>query len=185
MRITAKLCVTAVVSLTSLNVHASARQVDKTSTPTAPPDVCSLLTKADIAAVQKDELQDTRASSVPTSGLVMEQCLYRTRNAPNSVTLVLATADPAARPQPKLSDFWNRRFHDGGTDREDGDEGSQPKAVAGVGDEAFWVGNALAGALYVRRGEQFVRVSVGGVKKLDERIERSKVLARAALKKLW
>ena len=59
-----------------------------------------------------------------------------------------------------------------------------PKRVRGVGDEAFWVGNRLAGSLYVRKGSAVLRVSVGGAGTEEEKIEKSKALAKRALKRL-
>jgi hypothetical protein len=49
---------------------------------------------------------------------------------------------------------------------------------------AYWVGTPITGALYVLQGDNFVRISVGGVGEESARIERSKVLARAAVKRL-
>jgi hypothetical protein len=40
------------------------------------------------------------------------------------------------------------------------------------------------GALYVLQGDKFVRISVGGVGEESLRVKKSKVLARAAVKRL-
>lgn len=63
-------------------------------------------------------------------------------------------------------------------------EAGPAKAVEGVGDEAYWVGNRLAGALYVRGGDAFIRLSVGGKGGEQEKLQRSKRLARRILKRL-
>ena len=52
------------------------------------------------------------------------------------------------------------------------------------GDEAFWTGDAHAGALYVLGAGTVVRISVGGVSDEEERIQRSKTLAQAALNRV-
>lgn len=59
-----------------------------------------------------------------------------------------------------------------------------PRPIPGAGDEAFWTGDARAGALYVLSADAVLRISVGGVSDEEERIRRSKVLARAALNRL-
>jgi hypothetical protein len=56
--------------------------------------------------------------------------------------------------------------------------------VSGVGDEAWWTGNAQVGALYVLKGDAFLRISVGGGEPERARIERSRLLARRALRRL-
>jgi hypothetical protein len=56
--------------------------------------------------------------------------------------------------------------------------------VKGVGDEAFWSGTRVAGALYVLRGNTFIRVSVGGIADERERIDKSRQIAIAALARL-
>jgi hypothetical protein len=42
----------------------------------------------------------------------------------------------------------------------------------------------MVGALYVLKGNTFVRISVGGVREEPARIEKSVALARLALKRL-
>ena len=59
-----------------------------------------------------------------------------------------------------------------------------PKPIAGLGDEAFWVGDPLSGALYVLKGEIFLRVSVGGPTDEAQKIKRARALASRALKRL-
>jgi hypothetical protein len=53
-----------------------------------------------------------------------------------------------------------------------------------VGEEAYWVGGPVVGALYILRGDTFLRISVGGVREESRRIEKSIALARAALKRM-
>jgi len=67
-------------------------------------------------------------------------------------------------------------------DREE--ELRKPRPIDGLGEEAYWVGNPISGALYVLKGNSFLRISVGGVREESARIEKSKALARAALKRL-
>ena len=57
-------------------------------------------------------------------------------------------------------------------------------AITGVGEQAYWVGSPLVGALYVLKGNTFLRISVGGVREEPVRIQKSVALARLALKRL-
>jgi hypothetical protein len=97
--------------------------------------------------------------------------------------------------------FWRKQFHPGkdtaiekdsaGAEKksvaerkEQEEESTRPRAIAGLGEEAYWVGGPIAGALYVLKGNTFLRISVGGIREEPVRIEKSKTLARAALKRL-
>jgi hypothetical protein len=61
-------------------------------------------------------------------------------------------------------------------------EGRELHRIAGLGEEAYWVGTSITGALYVLQGRKFLRISVGGVHEESARIEKTRVLARAAMK---
>ena len=95
--------------------------------------------------------------------------------------------------------FWQKPFHGldmekdesrvagetaGKAEPEGEEEASKPRRIEGLGEEAYWVGTPITGALYVLQGDNFVRISVGGVGEESARIEKSKVLARAAVKRL-
>ena len=157
-------------------------------------DPCSLLNSKEIAAVQGEPVQDTKPNQQPGSGLIMLQCLFRTTTPAKSVSLAVATPSAAS---PRA--FWRKQFHAGGSaakqnkaekksvadrgERED-DESTRPRTIAGLGEEAYWVGGPIAGALYVLKGNTFLRISLGGIRKESARIEKSKALARIALKRM-
>lgn len=63
-------------------------------------------------------------------------------------------------------------------------KGANRAASVDLAMKAYWVGNPIAGALYVLKGKYFLRTSVGGVREKSARIEKTKSLARAALKRL-
>jgi hypothetical protein len=164
-------------------------------------DVCALLTSAEIEAAQGEPVQEIKPSSQPSGGLLMSQCLFRTATFAKSVSLALATPDPDKRPVLTPREFWRKQFHP--PEQEKGEEekpavGKAPKnpeaerekegrklrPVNGLGEEAYWVGNQITGAVYVLKGEAFLRISVGGVRDESSRMEKSKTLARAALRRL-
>jgi len=159
-------------------------------------DPCSLLTSADIAAVQGEPVEQTKPSDQPGTGLLMLQCLFRTTTPTKSVSL--AVAAPSAM-SPRA--FWRKQFHPGqdatkekdsaraekksvAERKEQEEESTRPRAIAGLGEEAYWVGGPIAGALYVLKGNTFLRISVGGIREESARIEKSKALARIALKRM-
>jgi len=160
-------------------------------------DPCSLLTSADVAAVQGEPVQQTKPSNQPGMGLLMLQCLFRTTTPTKSVSL--AVAAPSAM-SPRA--FWRKQFHTGHEAAKEKDsakiakksvvehkeqeeeESMRPRAIAGLGEEAYWVGGPIAGALYVLKGNTFLRISVGGIREEPARIEKSKALAHIALKRM-
>jgi len=67
-------------------------------------------------------------------------------------------------------------------DREE--ELRKPRRIDGLGEEAYWVGNPVSGALYVLKGDAFLRISVGGEKDESVRIKKTRTLAQKALERL-
>jgi len=156
-------------------------------------DACALLTSADVQAIQGEPVQQTVPSSQPGGGLKMWQCLFRTAVPSKSVSVSVASPLSIS---PR--GFWQKQFHDGrpaeretektekksGGRKEEEEGGTRPRSVTGVGEEAYWVGGPMVGALYVLKGKTFLRISVGGVREESERIKKSIALARLALKRL-
>jgi hypothetical protein len=159
-------------------------------------DVCKLLSNEEIEAVQGEPLKETKASAQPSGGMLMSQCVFHTATSAKSVNVALATPNPAGNSGLMPRKFWQRQFHftevkeneiraaDKDLEPEPEEEGTKARPIAGPGEEAYWVGNAVAGALYVLQGDVFLRISVGGVREESARIEKSKALARAAMKRL-
>jgi hypothetical protein len=160
-------------------------------------DPCSLLTSKEVAAVQGEPVQQTKPSNQPGTGLLMLQCLFRTTTPTKSVSLAVA-ASSAMSPRA----FWRKQFHpgqdaakekdSGGAEKksvaerkeQEEEESTRPRVIAGLGEEAYWVGGPIAGALYVLKGNTFLRISVGGIREEPVRIEKSKALARIAIKRM-
>ena len=106
---------------------------------------------------------------------------------------------PASRKTPANSAFLSSReagesktFPDGKSasesNREPGnaadEAGRKPQPIPALGEEAYWVGGPISGALYVLQEELFLRISVGGISKESIRIAKSKSLATAILRRL-
>src|SRR5712692_1262371 len=166
-------------------------------------DVCALLTSAEIEAVQGEPVKETKPSARPTGGFLLLQCFFPTATFAKSVSLALAVPDPAKPSAPGPREYWQKQFHPPEQAEKEKDEPAagqakapkkteeererqlrKPRPIDRLGKEAYWVGNPITGALYVLRGDTFLRISVGGVREESARIEKSKALARAALKRL-
>src|SRR5437763_317541 len=78
-------------------------------------DVCSLLTSAEIQAVQGEPLTSTKPSVQPGGGLLMSQCLFQTTTQAKSVNLSLAAPDPAHPLANTPRKFWRQQFHHAGS----------------------------------------------------------------------
>lgn len=181
----------------------AAKGAAPTQKPEKKTDVCALLTRAEIQVIQSEPVEETKPSAQPSGGFVMWECFYCTTTFAKSVSLALAAPDPAKPSALTPREYWQKQFHPPDqagkekhepatgkaktpkeTEEEREKELSKPRVIDGLGEEAYWVGNPVSGALYVLKGEVFLRISVGGVRDESERIEKSKALARAALKRL-
>jgi hypothetical protein len=160
-------------------------------------EVCNLLTSAEIEAVLGEAAKQTKSSTQPGGGLLMSQCFFGMAGSAKSVSLAVATANPADKSKLTPRVFWRKQFHSvdqeeksragktgNRSESEREEELSKARSIAGLGEEAYWVGNPILGALYVLQGDKFLRISVGGIRQEPERIEKSKALAQAALKRL-
>jgi hypothetical protein len=148
-------------------------------------NACALLSAGDVQKIVGAAIVESRPSAAESRGLLLDQC-YLSTGSPRSISI--AVAAPVAKRGGSISprQFWRDRFHarsaGEGETAESGETGARP--VRGVGDEAFWSGTPVAGALYVLRGDTFVRVSVGGIADERQRIERSREVAAAILPRL-
>jgi hypothetical protein len=148
---------------------------------------CTLLTPEEIAAVQGEPFKATKASSSSQPGLTISQCYFELPTTVNSVVLtVTRKSDEAGARDPKES--WEEIFHrEHPREKEEKEregESKEPDKIDGLGDEAFWTGTRVGGALYVLKGNAYIRISVGGAGDQAEKTKRSKSLAESILKRL-
>lgn len=172
-------------------------------------DPCSLITPSEITSVQGEEVKETKAAPGNSSRLAVAQCFYQTKTPSKSVSLEVTqrlSGQPGAL-SPR--EIWEERFERAARDRErereskrgadkreagkrearreseeEEEEGPPARRITGVGEEAFWAGNARIGALYVLKGDSIIRISVGGIADQNQRLEKTKALAQLALKRL-
>ena len=173
-------------------------------------DACALLSSKDIEAVQGEAVKETKLSGQAGGGLQVSQCFYTLPSFANSISLLVAHKGegPDAK-DPK--EFWRETFQkesgeererererERGRDRKDRDkakpesgrgeeeeeEGVPPQKVSGVGDSAYWIGSRVGGALYVLKGNAYLRISVGGSGDQASGITKTKKLAQKAVARL-
>jgi hypothetical protein len=147
---------------------------------------CTLLTREETQAVQGEPFKDAKPSLKSSAGLTFSQCYFELPTTVNSIVLtVTQRAAGADGRDPKQN--WQEIFHHdkaAAKNEEKEKEGGEPEKVEEIGDEAFWTGTRVGGALYVLQGNSFIRISIGGAGDRAEKIEKSKALAQSVLKRL-
>lgn len=153
-------------------------------------DACSLVSKEEVGSVQASPVNETKTSEQSDGALLVSQCFYTAAEFTKSVTLALVRSDPKQGSNRSPKDFWKEKFdpyQDEEPKAKSGDEkeqGSAPKKIEGLGDEAFWVPNGFGGVLYMLKGEAFISIGLGGTDDEDTKLKKSKVLAQKALQRL-
>lgn len=161
-------------------------------------NACALIQNSEIEAIQGAKVTGVQPSARADASFNISQCYYTVVSADGTKNLSVHLEVTQGSGRASVKEFWEERF--GGAEREEKgererkgekekggeeeEESTPPLRVKGIGDEAFWVGSPKAGALYVLKGERMVRVSVGGGDDVNTKIDKSKKLAAAALKRL-
>lgn len=142
-------------------------------------DACALLTSEEIAAIQGEGVKETKQLRETAGGLAISQCHFALPTLVNSVNLrvVQRAAGPEARDP---SEVWRETF---APDKLKTAKHT-PETVPGVGDAAFWMGQPKAPALYVLKGNAYVRIHIGGTDDKDSKINKCSEMARKALSRL-
>jgi len=166
---------------------------------------CTLITIDEVGAIQGATITDAKNSAGVSGGMLMSQCYYSSKEPNMSVSLAVTQPDPRSPTAPSAREQWEQTFgrfdkeqaevkeEEGKSEVKEGPKGAgreaeekvrPPKEIEGVGEKAFWSGNRFGGALYVLRGDVFIRISVGGPDNEETKIEKSKRLAEKALGRL-
>ena len=156
---------------------------------------CSLLTSAEIKTVQGEALKEAKASERSSGNFLTSICYYELPTSSNSISLSLTESDPDKRGGQTVKQYWETTFGRDENKKERGEkkaeargeeeeEGAPMRPVPGIGDEAFWSGSRVGGALYVMKGDHYIRISIGGKGDNEAKMEKSKKLAQKALKRL-
>ena len=170
-------------------------------------DACAMLDSKEIQAVQGEPVKETKLSGQAGGGLLISQCFFTLPTFSNSISLLVAQKGDG--PDAKApSEFWRETFQKGSAEKdrerererekkggdkdkkaggrreEEEEEITPPQKVTGVGDEAFWIGSRVGGALYVLKGNAYLRISIGGSGDQTNRIAKSKTLAQKVVSRL-
>jgi len=163
-------------------------------------DACSLLTSAEIQAVQGEQLKETKPTDRQSAGFITSLCYYELATPSNSISLSVTQSD-GAKPG-AIKEYWESTFgkdeNKSDKDREkkrasqaesgerkgEDEEGAPLNSVRGIGDEAFWSASRVGGALYVLKGDRYIRISVGGKGDNEAKLKKSKTLALKALRRV-
>ena len=162
------------------------------ATPERQIDACTLISKEEIQSIQGGPVKDVKSSVNTNGGFQTADCLYTSEIDNHSVRLAVVqrnSASPNAR-DPK--EYWKTSFsryvkEEGDADQEKQEEAEKsnvppPKRIDGLGDGAFWATSVTGdGALYVLKGNAFIRINVAGSESEETRIDQSKALALKAL----
>lgn len=149
--------------------------------PSLPIDPCKLLTSEEIATVQGEALVGTKPSMNQAQGVAMYDCFFTLPTFTNSISLSVTQAGAGADARDPVQS-WREVL--AAANAKAGKKTGPAHIVEGIGDEAFWTGNDRMGALYVLKGARYVRISVGGAGDQASKIEKSRALAEAVLKRM-
>ena len=165
-------------------------------------DVCSLISQEEVQSIQGAPVKNVEKKVTMNGGFRTADCLYTSEITDHSVSIALVgknEGSPSAR-DPK--EYWMASFdrylkteqtrHDDEDAVGEGKESSErneenknipppPKKIDGLGDGAFWASDFAGGALYVLKGNVFIRIRVSGSEAEEVKIDQSKALAAKAL----
>jgi len=73
-------------------------------------DVCALITKQEIEAIQRSPIKETKSSVRSDAGFRVSQCFYTAEDFSKSVSLAVTQRDPTSSGERSVKDFWNETF---------------------------------------------------------------------------
>jgi hypothetical protein len=144
-------------------------------------DACGLLPSEAIRQATGEAVASRKATTAAAGKLRQSQCFYALPTFTNSISVTLTSSAGLSRDAAR--ELWERQFHGDGDAAEEKEAAAKAEAISGVGDEAYWV-HSFVGNLYVRKGNRFFRISLGGKMTDEERRTRAKALASVALRQL-
>lgn len=132
-----------------------------------------------------EPLKETKSSGKSEAGIKVSQCYFTMATAVNSVSLTVmqkGSGAGARDPQEMWEETFHREHEERGEEQEE--KKSKPLKVEGLGDESFWTGNPIGGALYMLKANVYIRISVGGAGGQEVKIQKCRAVAEPILKRL-
>ncbi len=180
---------------------------------TATADACGLLTKEEVATAQGAPITDAQGQIDAGGKFRITQCFYAAAETNKSVSVMLTQTQPApaaGESKRTVRQFWHDTFDrftgqkengdkdarekdkaedkdkekDKGAEREEDSDKEPPRRIEGLGEDAYWTRSHVGAALYVLKGENLLRISIGGPDNEETRLNKSKTLAAKALARL-
>jgi len=148
-------------------------------------DACALLTNEEIASVQSEEVKETKKLEESEGGLIVSVCQFSLPTPGNSIILRLVQRDGSEGRDPRQG--WNEAFapEKMQNPKETGRKKiALPEKIPDLGDEAYWRGNSKSGALYVLKGNAYLRLALIDSRDKESAIKKCSALAAMALKRL-
>lgn len=147
-------------------------------------DVCALLTAQEIKNITGETPTATTPGHSEDAGFEVSQCFFNLPTYSNSI-VVSVTRRGTGSDGRDPKEFWEKKIeHPEEGEREEEEKHREPDRVEGLGDSAVWSGTAVGGALYVLKGNAFIRIGVGTFVGGDKRKEKVIELARLVLGRL-
>ena len=181
------------VAQTQQKTEATGREAE----PKTKLNACTLIASNELRDIQGEAVKETTLSQRFKDSLYIQQCLYQLPTFSKSLSLELTQPDPSKGASVNLKKMWEARFSKGEEaerDKKDGAKGverggkgeeeSESMRVEGVGEEAFWVGNRVLGALYIYSKNSIIRLSLGGPEDIQAKIKKLKTLAQNVINRL-
>ena len=168
-------------------------------------DACTLISQEEVQVIQGAPVKEVKSNANSNGGFRTVDCLYVGEVGDQSISLALIQKNMGSQNARDPKEYWKASFSRyaeqskaGDTDvdkeRNEGSKESekeqendlqQPKKINGLGDAAFWAPNlSRGGALYVLKGNSFIRIDIIGSENEESKIEKSKALAAKALGRL-
>lgn len=163
-------------------------------------DACALIADEEMISVQKDQIKKKTNSSKVSGALLVSQCFYEMNDYPKSISFQITQPSANAAVKADIREIWEKQYKrepEADNDREEEQERDKDKKDSGkketessrlnvpnLGDEALHVGNRLSESLYVLKGNNILRIGIGGTDNEKVRFEKLKKLAEYALKRL-
>lgn len=163
-------------------------------------DVCALISREDAQSIQGSPVKDVKSSVNTNGGFRTSDCVYTGETNDQSVTLSLVQKNVSSPNAVDPKQYWKTSFSryseeakepdaEAESEKSEGEHDIEvhpanvrpPKKIDGIGDAAFWMTDFNGGALYVLKGDLFLRIRVNGPESEESRIDKSRQLAAKAL----
>jgi hypothetical protein len=165
-------------------------------------DVCGLISREDVESIQGSSVKEIKPNDNTNGGFRTTDCSYVGQTADQSVTLSVVQKNAGSEKAIDPREYWKTSFsrysdeakeQEAEADKEKSEREQieirpanvkPPKKIDDLGEAAFWTTDFTGGALYVLKGDIFIRVRVNGPESEESRIDKSKALALKALSRL-